>query len=166
MELSGNNPLVEFLSKNYPQLIKPLVRLPGSYCVEIPCKAPTGAVTRHNETATSLLERVKHFTMNWVKPGHINGANTHNVSTTITVKDGEWDEVKSWMWENRDIFNGMAILPFDGGTYKETPFEDIDEKTYHEMLSKIPEDIDFTLLVEEEDETKFAQEIACAGGVC
>lgn len=166
VELSGNNPLVQFFSTNYPELIKPLVRLPGSYCIEIPCKAPEGVTTRKNETAHTLLERVKLITDTWIKPGHIKGENSHNVSTTIYIRDNEWKEVGDWMWNNRANFNGMAVLPYDGGTYKEAPFEDISKETYEALMTKIPDTIKWELLVEENDETNFAQEIACAGGVC
>ena len=109
-EFSGNNPIVEFFKENYPKLIKSLVRLPGSYAIEIPCKAPDNAVTRNTETAFSLLERVKYVTDSWVYPGHNSGTNTHNVSTTIYVRDNEWHDVGKWMWDNRDNFNGMAVL--------------------------------------------------------
>jgi ribonucleoside-diphosphate reductase alpha chain len=165
-EFSGNNPIVEFFKEHYPQLIKPLVRLPGSYAIEIPCKAPENATTRKDETANSLLERVKYVTNRWVKPGHISGINSHNVSTTIYVRDEEWNDVGKWMWDNRDNFNGMAVLPFDGGTYKEAPFEDITKDKYDELMSQLPDSIDWSKLIEEDDATQFVQEIACAGGVC
>jgi len=165
-EFSGNNPIVDFFKEHYPQLIKPLKRLPGSYAIEIPCKAPEGGITRNQETAQSLLERVKYITTNWVKPGHKSGINSHNVSTTIYVRDDEWVSVGKWMWENRDNFNGMAVLPYDGGTYKEAPFEDITKEQYYEMMNHIPESIDWSKLIEEDDATQFTQEIACAGGIC
>lgn len=165
-EFSGNNPIVEFFKEHYPQLIKPLKRLPGSYAIEIPCKAPEGGITRNQETAESLLERVKYITNNWVKPGHKSGINSHNVSTTIYVRDNEWVSVGKWIWENRNNFNGMAVLPHDGGTYKEAPFEDITKEQYDEMMLHIPESIDWSKLIEEDDATQFTQEIACAGGIC
>lgn len=166
VELSGNNPMVEFFKTNYPELIKPLIRLPGSYCIEIPCKAPDNAVTRKKETAHTLLGRVSHLTDNWIKPGHIHGENTHNVSTTITVRDNEWDEVGRWIWENHNNFNGMAVLPYDGGTYTEAPFEDISKTEYEARLKTIPDEIKWENLIEQNDNTNFTQEIACAGGVC
>ena len=165
-EFSGNNSIVEFFNTHYPTLIKPLKRLPGSYAIEIPCKSPTGSITRHNETAHSLLERVKKVTNNWILPGHMSGVNTHNVSTTIYIRDNEWEEVGNWIWDNKGGFNGMAVLPFDGGSYTEAPFEDITKETYESLISNIPDSIDWEKLLEEDDSTKFSQEIACAGGVC
>ena len=54
--------------------------------------------------------------MEWVKAGHRKGANTNNVSATISVKQGEWDLVGEWMWKNKNTFNGLAVLPYDNGS--------------------------------------------------
>ena len=60
--------------------------------------------------------------------GHRTGENTHNVSATISIKEDEWESVGRWMWENRHCYNGLSVLPFDGGTYTQAPFEDIDKR--------------------------------------
>ena len=69
------------------------------------------------------------------------------------------------MWENRKFYNGLAILPHDGGTYKQAPFEDCSKETYENMLTSLAE-IDLTKVIETEDETDLKGEIACAGGAC
>jgi ribonucleoside-diphosphate reductase alpha chain len=103
--------------------------------------------------------------MEWVREGHIDGQNTHNVSCTISVKEDEWGSVGEWMWENRDTFNGISVLPYDGGTYIQAPFEDITKEKYEELESVLYS-LDLTMVVEDGDNTAFQQEAACAGGAC
>jgi ribonucleoside-diphosphate reductase alpha chain len=100
-----------------------------------------------------------------VTPGHKKGNNTHNISATISVKDGEWESVGEWMWKNRDSYNGLSVLPYDGGSYKQAPFEDCDELTYERMMNSLT-DLDLTKIIEVDDNTNLSGEIACAGGAC
>ena len=101
----------------------------------------------------------------WVKTGHVKGENTHNVSATISVKDGEWEEVGDWMWENRACYNGLSVLPFDGGSYKQAPFETISKEEF-ERLNKQLKSIDLTHVLEVEDTTDLGGEVACSGSSC
>jgi ribonucleoside-diphosphate reductase alpha chain len=101
----------------------------------------------------------------WVKPGHRKGQNTHNVSATITIKDAEWQDVGEWMWENRDKYNGLSVLPYSDHTYKQAPFEDCSKETYDVLVESLQE-IDLTQVQEEEDNTDLQGELACAGGAC
>jgi ribonucleoside-diphosphate reductase alpha chain len=101
----------------------------------------------------------------WVKSGHRAGSNTHNVSATISLKEDEWDAAGEWMWENRDHYNGLSVLPYNGGTYTQAPFEDIDEAKFNEM-SKVLSEVDLTKVVELDDNTDLSGELACAGGNC
>lgn len=166
-QLSGSDPLVTYFKSTNSSALKELGRSSGDYVFETPVKAPQGAITRHTETATTLLERVKRFSDEWVRPGHRRGDNTHNVSLTINVKEDEWDQVKEWLWDNRNNFNGAAILPHDGGSYTQAPFEDITEDQYNMLVEQLlTENIDFTKITENEDSTSFTQELACAGGNC
>ena len=112
-----------------------------------------------------LLERTKKFNMEWVKKGHRKGANTNNVSATISVKQEEWEQVGKWMWENKNTFNGLAVLPYDNGSYTQAPFEDITEEKFLEMESHL-NGIDLTKVTEISDETNLQDQAACAGGKC
>ena len=132
--------------------------------ISIPQKAPAGSILR-TESAFELLERVKKVAMEWVVPGHRKGSNTHNVSATISLKDNEWEDAGEWMWDNRNYYNGLAVLPYDGGNYHQAPFEDINASTYKEMLKDL-EEIDLTQIKEIEDNTDLSGELACAGGAC
>jgi len=130
----------------------------------VPQKAPAGAILR-SESALDLLERVKRVSQEWIKPGHIKGQNTHNVSATITIRESEWPVVGDWMWKNRKHYNGLSVLPYDGGSYVQAPFEECDEQTY-ERLMKHLEAVNLNMVVETQDETNLQGELACAGGAC
>tara|TARA_R110000824_G_scaffold107651_2_gene254072 strand:+ start:385 stop:2247 length:1863 start_codon:yes stop_codon:yes gene_type:complete len=165
IRVGKNEDIYHYLSINHPELVEDeFFRPHDTAVISVPQKAPKGAVLRY-ETAMELLERVKWFSQNWIRGGHKRGNNTHNISATISIKDGEWDEVGEWMWENRNHYNGLSVLPFEGGTYKQAPFEDCDELTYKRMMDSLG-DIDLTKIVETDDNTNLAGEVACAGGAC
>ena len=132
--------------------------------ISIPQKAPKGSILR-TESPFDLLERVKKVATEWVRSGHRKGSNSHNVSATISLKEDEWDSTGEWMWENRKHYNGLSVLPYDGGSYIQAPFEDITEEKYGEMIKSL-HDIDLTRVVELEDNTDLSGELACAGGQC
>jgi ribonucleoside-triphosphate reductase len=100
-----------------------------------------------------------------VRHGHGNGDNTHNVSCTISVKDNEWHEISEWMWNNRNDYNGISVLPYNGGTYVQAPFEDITREQYEHLCQYLTE-IDLSQVREEDDETDLQGEQACAGDQC
>jgi ribonucleoside-diphosphate reductase alpha chain len=190
MRFNKNEDLAQYLMINHPELCEDDVLRPtDTLCVRIPVKAPEGSILR-TETAIDTLERVKRFSTEWVKAGHLNGANTHNVSATISINqdrkyisvnlsdgqgsrytqtdDGflnEWQAVGNWMWTNRDVYNGLSVLPFFGGTYKQAPFEDITEEEYNTRLSAL-HTLDLTKVTELDDTVEFGQVAACAGGAC
>lgn len=157
--------IYKYLKRRLPELVEDEFFNPTQQAViSVPIKAPTGGIFR-DETALDMLERVKKFSTEWVKTGHLNGENTHNVSATVFLKEDEWKPVGEWMWKNRDCYNGLAVLPFDGGTYKQAPFEEISKSKYYSM-EKLLNSIDLTKVKETEDATDLKGEVACAGGVC
>ena len=165
IRVGKNEAIYSYLLKNHPNLVEDEMFRPDTQAViQVPQKAPQGANTRH-ETAIDLLERSKKWNVDWVQRGHVSGVNTHNVSITVSVKENEWDEVGKWMWDNRKTYNGIAVLPYDGGTYAQAPFEDITEEEFKKM-SKYLKNIDLTQVIEETDETDLQGELACAGGAC
>jgi ribonucleoside-diphosphate reductase alpha chain len=165
MRLGKNEAIYSYLAINHPELIEDEYFNPTLQAViSVPQKAPNGAITRH-ESTINLLERVKLISKDWVKNGHIKGNNTHNVSCTVSVRDGEWKEVGEWMWQNKDYYNGLSVLPYHGGTYKQTPFEDCSEEVYNEMMATL-KDVDLSKVIEIQDNTNFADSAACGGGNC
>jgi ribonucleoside-triphosphate reductase (thioredoxin) len=165
LRVGKDEAIYKYLVQNHPELVEDEYFRPHDTAViSIPQKAPDNADLR-GESALHMLERVKYFSENWIKPGHTSGQNKHNISATVSIKDTEWNDVGRWMWENRDYYNGLSILPYDGGTYKQAPYEDIEEATYEKMMLSLKK-IDLTKIVEETDETDLSGEIACAGGAC
>lgn len=165
MRLGKNESIYKYLAKNLPELVEDEYFKPQSQAVvSIPIEAPKKAIFR-TESALELLERVKLFSEQWIKPGHVKGENSHNVSATISLKEEEWKPVGEWMWENRDSYNGLSVLPYDGGTYIQAPFEDISHQKFTAM-SKHLAAIDLTKVKEKDDETNLSGEAACAGGAC
>jgi len=165
MRVGKNEAIYTYLSINHPELVQDEYFRPHDTAViEIPQAAPKGSIIR-TESAFDLLERVKLVANDWVKAGHRKGSNTHNVSATISLKDKEWEQAGEWMWENRNNYNGLSVLPYDGGTYTQAPFEDITKAKYNEM-TKLIQDINLTEVVELNDNTDLSGELACAGGSC
>ncbi len=165
IRVGKNESIYEYLKFKHPELIEDdYFRPHDTAVISIPQKAPIGSILR-TESPFDLLERVKKVATEWVKSGHRKGSNTHNVSATISLKDDEWEAAGKWMWDNREHYNGLSVLPYDGGNYVQAPFEDITATEYREMLSYLKE-IDLTKIIEIDDETDLSGEIACAGGAC
>ena len=165
LRVGKNEGIYQYLLKHHPELVEDEYFRPhDTAIISVPQKAPEGSILRH-ESAQQLLERVKWFSENWIQPGHITGNNTHNISATISIKDNEWEEVGEWMWKNREFYNGLSVLPHDGGNYIQPPFEDCDEMTYNRLVKKLKE-IDLSKITEFTDNTDLRGEVACAGGAC
>jgi len=165
LRVGKNEPIYKYLIENNPDLVKDEYFRPHDTAViEIPQSAPKGSLLR-TESAFDLLDRVKKVATEWVKPGHRKGSNTHNVSATISLKEDEWNKAGEWMWKNRECYNGLSVLPYDGGSYTQAPFEDITKKEFDKRV-KLLNDVDLSMIVETTDETDLSGELACAGGVC
>jgi ribonucleoside-diphosphate reductase alpha chain len=165
IRVNKNESIYGYLKQYHPNLIEDEYFRPHDTAViGIPMKAPDGAITR-TESVFDLLERVKTYNLDWVYTGHRRGPNKNNVSATISIKPDEWSKVGQWMWDNRENYCGISVLPYDGGTYIQAPFEDITREQYLE-LSETLGDIDLSMVVEENDNTDLSGEAACAGGVC
>ena len=165
IRVGKNESIYKYLIENHPLLVEDEYFRPHDTAViSIPQKAPEGSILR-TESPFQLLERIKKVAMEWVAPGHRKGSNTHNVSATVSLKAEEWEDAGEWMWNNRKYYNGLSVLPFDGGTYTQAPFEDIDEGTYINKLQHL-KDINLENVIETEDNTDLSGELACAGGAC
>jgi len=165
LRVGKNESIYMHLFLNHPELVEDEYFRPHDTAViSVPQKSPDGAITR-KESALQLLKRIKIVTDEWVRPGHKNGQNTHNVSATISIRENEWTDVGEWMWENKTSYNGLSVLPMDGGSYKQAPFEDCSPEKYQVLLESM-QDIDLTKVVEIEDNTTLVGELACAGGAC
>ena len=165
IRVGKNEAIYTYLTIRHPELVEDDFFKPESQAViSIPQRAPADGILRH-ETSIELLERVRDIYNRWIVPGHIQGNNTHNVSCTVSVREEEWEKVGKWMWENREYYNGISVLPYFGGSYKQAPFEDIDKETFEGMIVNLKE-VDLSNVVEIVDNTNLTGELACAGGAC
>jgi ribonucleoside-diphosphate reductase alpha chain len=155
VRVGKNESIYQYLMLNHPELVEDEYFRPHDTAViGIPQKAPETAIFR-TESPIQLLERVKRVHSEWIKPGHRSGNNTHNVSATVSIREHEWKAVGEWMWENKDFYNGLSVLPYDGGTYIQAPFEDCTKEKYDELMETL-----------HDDNTDLSGELACAGGAC
>jgi ribonucleoside-diphosphate reductase alpha chain len=165
IRVGKNEAIYNYLAVNHPELVeddffKPTIQA----VISVPQKAPAGSILR-TENVIDMLERTKKFNVQWVKKGHRKGANTNNVSATVSIQENEWEQVGKWMWDNKDTFNGLSVLPYFGGTYTQAPFEDITEEQFNEMVQHL-HNIDLSKIVEFTDDTALMDQAACAGGAC
>lgn len=130
----------------------------NTYVLEFPMKAPEDAICKDDISAIDQLEHWKVVKVNYTE---------HNPSVTISVGENEWIQVAHWLYQNWDIVGGLSFLPRSNHVYQLAPYEAIDEKTYKELTSKMP-DFDFSKIVTYElrDETEVKKELACVSGVC
>jgi len=165
IRVGKNEAIYTYLSVNHPELIEDEIFRPHDTAViSIPQKSPEGSILRY-ESPFDLLDRVKKVSQEWIKPGHVGGQNSHNVSATISLKEEDWELAGEWMWTNRKFYNGLSVLPYNGGTYQQAPFEDCTVETYETLLKSLTS-VDLTKVIELQDNTNLSGEVACAGGAC
>ncbi len=166
IRIGKNEALYTHLSIHHPELLEDDFFKPNIQAiVTIPQRAPQGSIVRPKETAIELLERIKKFNKEWIKPGHRKGSNMHNVSATVNIKQDEWSTVGEWLWENKEYFTALSFLPEDLGTYTQAPFETITEEQFNERVKHLHA-LDLSKVVEFSDETNLQDQAACAGGAC
>ena len=165
IRVGKNESIYTYLLIHHPELVEDEYFRPyDTAVISVPQKAPEFAITR-KESALQLLKRIKHVTKEWVEPGTRRGQNTHNISATLSIRNDEWTDVGDWMWENRECYNGLAVLPFDEHTYKQSPFEECSKEKYQVLYDALQE-VDLTQVIEFEDNTDLHGELACSAGSC
>jgi ribonucleoside-triphosphate reductase len=156
----NKDPLTQFL-KDRGVYNEACVMKPDSTTVfSFAMKSPEGAVTRDDMTAVEQLELWKVYAIHWCE---------HKPSVTITVKEHEWMDVGSWVFENFDVASGVSFLPHSDHTYQQAPYQDIEADDYAEwQLAYGGLEIDWQALseYEREDNTSGSRELACTAGVC
>ena len=137
---------------------EPDVMKPDSTMVfSFPKKAPEGALVRSDLTALEHLKLWLIFQRHWCE---------HKPSVTISVMEHEWPEVGAWVWKHFDEISGVSFLPYDGGSYRQAPYETCDKETYENALAAMPSEIAWELLYEADDNVEGVQTLACVGGAC
>ena len=155
----NKDPLTQFM-KDAGIPAEPDVMKPDSTTVfSFPMKSPSGAITRTEMTAIEQLDYWLLFQRHWCE---------HKPSVTISVKEHEWMRVGAWVYDNFDEVSGISFLPFSEHTYKQAPYQDIEEEEYDILTKAMPTAIDWSRLqeFEKEDTTTGSKELACTAGVC
>lgn len=114
-------------------------------------------LTRDDITALDHLKLWLVYQRHWCE---------HKPSVTISVKENEWPEVGAWVWNHFDEVSGISFLPYDGGTYKQAPYETITEEDYNKFFEQMPKEIDWNSFVEDYDASEGTQTLACTAGGC
>jgi len=165
IRVGKNESIYKYLVEHHPELIEDEYFRPHDTAViSIPQKAPNGAIMR-TESPFALLERIKRVATEWVKPGHRSGNNTHNVSATVSLKEDEWELAGEWMWNERQHYNGLSVLPYSDHTYMQAPFEDCSKEEYDRLFQSLS-NVDLSKVIEMEDNTELRENLACSGGNC
>ena len=153
------DPLSKFLIDQGIPYEDDLMQPDNTVVFSFPMKSPTKAVLREDLSAVTQLENWKNYQENWCE---------HKPSVTISVKEDEWFEVGSWVYDNFKDVAGVSFLPHSDHTYKQAPYQDITKEEYLSLSKKMPRNVDWTLLsnYEQEDNTTGTQELACSAGAC
>jgi ribonucleoside-triphosphate reductase len=153
------DPLAKFMvDAGFP--VEDDVTKPDSgYVFSFPIKAPYGSVMRDDVSAINQLELWKTYQLFWCE---------HKPSITVYVRPHEWMLVGAWVYANFDIMSGVSFLPHSEHTYRQAPYQEINEDAYKAALYAMPKDVDWSLIseYEKEDSTTGHKEFACTGNKC
>jgi len=153
----NKDPITQFLKDqgipNEADVMKPHDTTVFSF----PMKAPEGCITRDELDSFTHLKLWLTYQRHWCE---------HKPSVTVYVKEADWPEVGAWVWKNFDEISGISFLPWDGGSYKQAPYEEITEDMYGLLMTGMPKTIDWESFVEYDDNVEGAQQLACVAGVC
>lgn len=164
VRVNRDESIYQYLLKNNPELLEEDKFNTKASIISIPQKAPDNAIVR-GETVIEQCERIKKFNLEWIRPGYIEGVNYHNVSATVYVQKREWQTVRDWMWDNREFYTGISLLPMDNGSYVQPPYSEITKEKYEEMF-KLLKQIDLSQIKEYENNVQLTAEPACSGNSC
>jgi len=151
------DPLTQFLISKGVYAEDCVMRPESTVVFSFPVKSPEGARIRDDLTALDHLDLWMQYQRHWCE---------HKPSVTISVKEDEWMDVGAWVWRNFDEISGISFLPYDGGTYRQAPYEECSKEIYESLLAATPQDINWDELNESEDNVEGAQELACSAGAC
>jgi ribonucleoside-diphosphate reductase alpha chain len=155
----NKDPLTVFLKEIGIPYESDLMAPETSTVFSFPIKAPEGARTGRDVGAIEHLDIWKVYKKHWTE---------HNPSITVSVRDEEWVEVASWIYDNWEDVGGLSFLPYDDHTYQQAPYQPISNKEYDALKAKMPAEIRWSdlALYELIDSTTGTQELACAAGNC
>ena len=151
------DPLTKFLIDKGVYAEDCVMRPESTVVFSFPVKAPEKARIRDDLTALDHLDLWMQYQRHWCE---------HKPSVTISVKEDEWMDVGAWVWRNFDEISGISFLPYDGGTYRQAPYEECSKEIYESLLAATPQDINWDELNESEDNVEGTQMMACSANGC
>lgn len=141
--------------------------------ISFPIALPdTRGIIKDQLDAITHLDLIKKVQKNWVETGEKNNKKpvSHSVSCTVLVGEDEWESVAKYLYENRENFTAVSLLARTGDkTYKQAPYEALKTPEDYHVWNSMKFDmkpVDYSLMLEEEDNTTRSEELACVGGVC
>jgi ribonucleoside-diphosphate reductase alpha chain len=120
-------------------------------------KAPEGALTRKDLTA------IQHLKLWLIYQNHYC---EHKPSVTISVSEKEWPAVGAFVWDHFDSMSGTSFLPYDGGSYRQAPYEECTDQEYLALAARVPDAVDWDTIIEYTDNVEGTQTLACGAGGC
>jgi ribonucleoside-diphosphate reductase alpha chain len=151
------DPLAKFMVEQGFPVEDDITKPNHNYVFSFPIKAPENCLIREDLTAIDHLNLWKIYQDFWCE---------HKPSVTISVKESEWLDVAAWCYRNFNNLSGVSFLPHSEHTYQQAPYQECSEEEYKSLLEKMPVNVDWDSLVENEDGTIGSQELACTGNQC
>ena len=153
----NKDPITAFLQSHGVPSEADVMKPHDTTIFSFPMKSPDGCVTRDELDSFTHLKLWLAYQRHWCE---------HKPSVTVYVKERDWPSVGAWVWEHFDEISGISFLPWDGGSYKQAPYEEITEDVYDLLKTGMPKEIDWDKFVEYTDNVEGAQQLACVAGVC
>jgi ribonucleoside-diphosphate reductase alpha chain len=153
----NKDPITDFLKSSGVPAEADVMKPADTTVFSFPMKAPEGCITRDELDSFTHLKLWLAYQRHWCE---------HKPSITVYVKEQDWPSVGAWVWEHFDEMSGVSFLPWDGGSYKQAPYEEIDKATYESLTSNMPKTINWEAFIETSDNVEGAQQLACVSGVC
>jgi len=153
------DPLTQFLADSGIPAEDDFMKPQDTTVFSFPIKAPVGAITRKDLTATQHLDIWLTYQRAWCE---------HKPSITVSVREEEWMEVGAWVFKNFDELSGVSFLPHSDHTYKQAPYQEVTAEEYDDFVKRMPDTIvwENLSLYETEDNTTGMQTLACVSGEC
>jgi ribonucleoside-triphosphate reductase len=168
--------VAQYFAKHNPQAVFESPYNKGDVVIAFPVTVAEESWIKRDTTALRHLEMVLGTQKGWVENGTVRGHAHHNVSNTILVRPEEWTAVSDFIWQHRTHFAGVSLLPASGDLdYPLAPFvalRNADGSDRPEQMAKFEDlleawqDVDYTQMMEDTDETVPLAMVACAGGAC
>ena len=153
----NKDPLTQFMIQS-GFVAEPCVMKPDSTTVfSFPVKVAEGALLREELSALQHLKLWLLFQRHYCE---------HKPSVTISVKENEWMDVGAWTYKHFDEVTGVSFLPYDGGSYKQAPYQECTEEEYNQLKMLVPDSVDWENFKEYDDNVEGAQMLSCTAGNC